>query len=53
MDRKLVSAEDHEIEYLATKHGMTKEQVKQIIQQTGSRSRKEIEAAIARYKENA
>ena len=53
MDPKLVSAQEHEIEYLATKHGMSKEQVKQIIQQTGSRSRKEIEGAIAKYKENA
>jgi hypothetical protein len=46
MDRKLVSAQDHEIEYLARKHGTTVEKVKQIIQKTGSRSRKQIEEAL-------
>jgi hypothetical protein len=46
MDRKLVSAQDHEIEYLARKHGMTVEKVIEVIQQTGSRSREEIEAAL-------
>jgi DNA-binding transcriptional MerR regulator len=46
MDRKLVSAQDHEIEYLARKHGTTVEKVKEIIKQTGSRSRKQIEAAL-------
>jgi hypothetical protein len=38
---------------VAAKHGMTREQVKQITQQTGSRSRKEIEAAITRHKDDA
>jgi hypothetical protein len=46
MDRKLVSAQDHEIEYLARKHGTTVEKVKQVIKQTGSRSRKEIDEAL-------
>ena len=46
MDRKLVSAQEHEIEYLARKHGTTVEKVKEIIQQTGSRSREQIEAAL-------
>jgi DNA-binding transcriptional MerR regulator len=47
MDRKLVSAPEHEIEYLARKHGTSVEKVKEIIQQTGSRSREEqIEAAL-------
>ena len=46
MDRKLVSAEDHEIEYLARKHGTTKEKVIEIAKQTGSRSREQIEAAL-------
>ena len=46
MDRKLVSAQEHEVEYLAKKHGTTVERVKEIIQQTGSRSREQIEAAL-------
>jgi len=53
MDRIPLSAEEHEIQYLAMKHGMRKEQIKQIIQQSGSRSRKETEDAIAKHKENA
>ncbi len=39
MDRKLVSAEDHEIEYLARKHRTTKAKVLEIAHATGSRSR--------------
>ena len=46
MDRKLVTAEEHEIEYLARKHGTTKEKVLEIAQETGSRSREQIEAAL-------
>ena len=46
MDRKLVSAEDHEIEYLARKHGTTVAKVRKIALQTGSRSREQIEAAL-------
>ena len=46
MDRKLVSAQEHEVEYLARKHGTTVEKVKEIIAQTGSRSREQIEAAL-------
>ena len=46
MDRKLVSAEEHEIEYLARKHGTTKEKVLEIAKETGSRSREQIEAAL-------
>jgi len=46
MDRKLVSAEDHEIEYLARKHGTTKDKVLEIAHATGSRSREQIEAAL-------
>ena len=46
MDRKLVSAQDHEVEYLARKHGTSVEKVKEIIRQTGSRSREQIEAAL-------
>lgn len=46
MDRKLVSAQEHEFEYLARKHGTTVERVKEIIQQTGSRSREQIKAAL-------
>ena len=46
MDRKLVSAEDHEIEYLARKHGTTVAKVREIALQTGSRSREQIEAAL-------
>ena len=46
MDRKMVPAEQHEIEELARKHGTTVEAVKTIAQQTGSRSREQIEAAL-------
>jgi hypothetical protein len=46
MDRDLVSAQPHELEYLARKHGTTVERVKEIIRQTGSRSRREIEEAL-------
>ena len=46
MDRKLVSAQDHEIEYLARKHGTTVERVKEIMRQTGSRSRRQIEEVL-------
>jgi hypothetical protein len=52
MDRKLVSAEEHEIEYLARKHGTTVAKVKEIIQQTGSRSREQIEAALDKQFQN-
>src|SRR4030095_7065964 len=45
-DPKLVSAQEHEIEYLARKHGTSVEKVKEISQQTGSRSREQIEAAL-------
>jgi hypothetical protein len=48
MDRNLVSAQEHEIEYLARKHGTTVEKVKEVMQQTGSRSREQIEAALDR-----
>ena len=46
MDRNLVSAQEHEIEYLARKHGISVEKVKEIIRQTGSRSRREIEEGL-------
>jgi hypothetical protein len=46
MDRKLVSAQDHEIEYLARKHGTSVDKVREIIRQTGSRSCEQIEAAL-------
>ena len=46
MDPTLVSAQEHEIEYLARKHGTTVAKVKEVIQQTGSRSRKQIEEGL-------
>ena len=49
MDRNLVSAQEHEIEYLARKHGTTVEKVKEIIAQTTSRSRREIEEALDQH----
>jgi hypothetical protein len=49
MDPKLVSAQEHEIEYLARKHGTTVARVKEIIRQTGSRSRTEIEEALDKH----
>jgi hypothetical protein len=53
MDRKLVSSEEHEIEYLARKHGLSKDEIKKIIEKAGSRSRKEVEDAIAKHKQSA
>ncbi|MGZ9031444.1 MAG: glycosyltransferase family 2 protein [Burkholderiaceae bacterium] len=41
VDRELVSAQEHEVEYLATKGGLSEEQVKHITQQIGWRSRQE------------
>ncbi|MGB2818896.1 MAG: hypothetical protein WBC37_16920 [Burkholderiaceae bacterium] len=52
MDRKRVSAQHHEIEYPARKHGTTVERVKEIIRQTGSRSRRQIEEALDRHFEH-
>jgi hypothetical protein len=49
MDRKLVSSVEHEIEYLARKHGTTVEKVREIIRRTGSRSRKEIDEAVGSH----
>lgn len=46
MDRNLVSQQEHEIRYLAQKHGISVEKVREIIRQTGSRSRKQIEEAL-------
>jgi hypothetical protein len=43
----LVSA--HELEYLARKHNMTVERVKEILRETASRSRGEIEAALNKH----
>jgi uncharacterized protein YbcC (UPF0753/DUF2309 family) len=52
MDRNLVSSQDHEIEYLARKHGTTVEKVRAIIAQTKSRSRREIEEALDQHFQN-
>jgi hypothetical protein len=46
MDHDLISAQPHELEYLARKHGTTVERVRELIEQTGSRSREKIEAAL-------
>ena len=46
MDRESASAQPHELEYLARKHGTSVERVKEIMLKTGSRSREQIEAAI-------
>ena len=45
-DRDLVSSEPHELEYLARKHGISVEDVKRVIQDTGSRFRDRIEQAL-------
>ena len=45
-DRELVSSEPHELEYLARKHGISVEDVKRVIHETGSRSRDRIEQAL-------
>jgi len=49
MDGKPVSAEDYVLDYLARKHGTTVERVKDILKQTGWRSRREIEETLHRY----
>jgi hypothetical protein len=46
MDRNLVAQQEREIRALAQKHGTTVEKVKEIIRQTGARSRKQIEEAL-------
>jgi hypothetical protein len=46
MDRDLVSSQPHELEYLARTHGTTVENVKRVIEQAGSRSRRVIEEAL-------
>jgi hypothetical protein len=48
MDRKLVSRQQHELEYLAHKHGVSVERVREISKQIGSRSRKKIEAELSK-----
>ena len=52
MDRKLVSLEPHELEYFARKHGTTVERVREIMERTGSRSRKEVDAALVQQYEH-
>jgi len=49
MDRNLVSAQEHEIEYLARKHGTTVARIKEIIRLTGTRSRRQIEEALDQH----
>ena len=46
MNCDLVSSQPHELWYLARQHDTTIEHVKEIIHETGSRSREEIEAAL-------
>jgi len=48
MDRKLVSRQQHELRHLAEKYGVTMERVEEIMRQTGSRSRKKIEAELSK-----
>jgi hypothetical protein len=45
MDRNPLSVQEHEIEYLALKHGMSVETVKAFTQ-IGGRSREQVEAAL-------
>lgn len=52
MHRKLVSLEPKEIEWLARKHGTSVEKVRDIMERTGSRSRKEVDAALIQQYEN-
>jgi hypothetical protein len=47
MDRKLVSREQHELQHLAQKYGVSVERVKEVMKQTG-RSRKKIEAELGK-----
>jgi len=48
MDRKLVSEEPYELEYLARTHRTSVEEVKKVIAELGTRSRKRIEEALDR-----
>jgi hypothetical protein len=48
MDRKLVSHQQHELQHLAQKYGVTVERVKEVMKQTGSRSRKKLEAELSK-----
>jgi len=48
MDRKLVSRQQHELQHLARKYGVTVERVEGIMKQTGSRSRNKIEAELSK-----
>ena len=48
MDRNLVSKQQHELQYLAQKYGVSVERVKEIKNQLGTRSRKKIEAELGK-----
>ena len=50
MDRKQVS--ERAIAYLARKHGTTVEEVREMIRQTGSTSRKQVDAAFVQQYEH-
>lgn len=45
VDRELVSQEPHELEYLAHTHGASVGEVKAVVSEVGSRSRKRVEEA--------
>ena len=47
MDHKVASTDELDVEYLAYKYWLPVEQVKHVIDLTGSRSRDEIERALA------
>ena len=48
MDRKLVSRQQHELQHLAQKTSVSVERVEEVMKQTGSRSRQNIEAELNR-----
>jgi hypothetical protein len=47
MDRKLVSRQQHELQHLAQKYGVSAERVEEVMKQTG-RSRNNIEAELSK-----
>jgi hypothetical protein len=46
MDHEALELEPHEVASLAGRHGATEEQVKRLIADSGSHSRREIEEAL-------
>jgi len=48
MDRKLVSRQQHELQHLDRKYGVTMERVEKFMKQTRSGSRKKLDAELSK-----